>query len=149
MAEEALEQGLRDAVGRLGVRDVKVDPSLVSSYCALTGHDYDYYRGRNRIPTGYLMTLTAPVISEVFVSLYATFSHRIQGIIHTRSKVEILRPLTFEPSLYHETIRVCAFEEKKGTRGKYLVVDLEIMVRGTDGLPSAADLHQFFLKIRE
>jgi|YNPNPStandDraft_1061719.scaffolds.fasta_scaffold16231_2 hypothetical protein len=149
MTKEALEQGLEEAVGRLGVRDVRIDPNLVSSYCSLTGHDYEYYRGRNRIPTGYLMTLTAPVVSELFVSLYSAFSRHIQGIIHTRSRVEIVRPLTFEPSLYHETIRVSALQEKKGKMGRYLVADLEITVRGTDGLPSAVDLHQFFLRVRE
>ncbi len=147
MTRIALEARLKEALDRVNGRDLVIDPEVLHSFCALTGYDYEHYRTRNFVPTGYLMTFTAPVVTEVFVGLYSNLSNLIKGIIHSRSRIEVLSPLTIDPSHYVVRIEAREIKEKQGKKGNYLVRDLDLILENTHGHKVASDLHQFFLRI--
>jgi hypothetical protein len=146
-SEPSLKKKLKEVIDDRGERKLRLEVDLLKEYCALTGYDYPLYQTRNLVPLGFLMTLTAPVFSEIILSFIAAFPNVIKGVIHTSSKVAIFSPLTLSSKYYHEKLEMRNVKEKVGRKGKYLVVDLELVLMNENDVTVASDLHQFFLKM--
>ena len=143
----SFQRHIREVLADVGERSVPLDPQVVQAYCELTGYDYALYSARDRVPPGFLMTFTASLFSEMFISFFVRFPDVIKGVIHTASKVELLGAFRLSCRQYQVRIEPRNIEEKAGKKGNYFAVDLEALVTDEDGGRVASDIHQFFLRI--
>jgi len=142
-----LKEKILEVVDNVGVRELQLDDAFLEEFCELTGHDHSYWVRRNEIPAGFFMTLASPIITQVFLSFFLKHPNLVKGVIHTGSEIEMYRPIRLDRSPYGETLEMRHIEEKTGEKGKYLAVDLELVLKDSSGEKVAADLHRFFLRI--
>ncbi len=142
-----LKEKIREVADGVGVRELPLEDEFLEEFCELTGHDYSHYLERNQIPTGFFMTFTSPIVTQVFLSFFLKHPKLIKGVIHTGSKVEISSPLRLDKRPYSEKLEVREIVEKSGAKGKYLAVDFQVILMDSSGQKAASDLHQFFLRI--
>jgi len=143
----AFQARLQEAADGIGVKILRVDLDLLQEYCRLTGHDFARCQARDLLPTGFFMTFTTPIISELFLSLFTRDPHLIKGVIHTASQVEFLGPLRLSAEPYREKLSIRTPEAKRGKKGDYWAVDFEVSLMDAEDRPLATDVHQFFMRV--
>ena len=140
---EKLDAALLDA----GDKELVLKPQFLKDYCRLTGHDYAWYQSADIVPAGFLMTFTAPLISEVFIAFFARFPGVIKGVVHSSSQVAMHAPFCIGERVFRLKIDVDGIVEKAGKKGRHFVVDLEAALLKEDGAGVLTDMHQFFLRV--
>lgn len=126
-------------------KNLPIDIKLLQKYCELTGHDFEFYKSRNLIPLGFLMTLTTKLFTELFVLFFSRHRSVIKGVVHSSSKIELYRPFLLNAE-YRGTLAIKNIVEKIGKKGKFFVVDIEVCLWDQNNLKIIADRHQFFIK---
>src|SRR4030042_1459818 len=125
---QAFQAKLQEVVDAIGVKTLPVDLDFLKEYCRLTGHDFARCQARDLLPTGFLMTFTTPIFSELFLAFFAKLPQLIKGVIHTTSQIEILSPLRLRAGPYQEKLTIGNLEAKRGKTGDYWAVDFEVSV---------------------
>jgi len=124
-----------------------LDEAALEAFCRLTGHDWPAYRARGVIPPGFFMTLTTPIMSELFIKLFVAFPKLLKGVIHTASHVEIHDDFRLSAGPFSERLSLKQVEEKAGSKGNYFAADFEVVLLDAGGKILASDLHQFFMRV--
>lgn len=144
---QAFQAKLQEVVDAIGVKTLPVDLDLLKEYCRLTGHDFARCQARDLLPTGFLMTFTSPIFSEMFLAFFVKLPKLIKGVIHTASQVEFFGPLRLGAGPYQEKLAIRNLEEKSGKKGNYWAVDFEVSLMDTEDRKIVSDVHQFFLRV--
>jgi len=147
MDKTLFQEKLQALVTGMGVKRLLVDNDGLKEYCRLTGHDFSAYQSRDRLPIGFLMTFIDPIVTELMVAFFVKFPGTIKGVIHSSSRIEVLKPLAISARQYQEKLELRKLEDKAGKKGNYMVVDFEVILMDEQGARVASDIHQFFLKI--
>lgn len=137
---------LEEVAAGLRERELPVDRASIKRYCELTGHDFASCERRDRLPVGFFMTLTSPILTQVIFTFFSRFPGVINGFIHTSSSVKMFAPLRLSSRYYTENLLVRDIQKKAGRKGSYFAVDFEITLTDDRGAKVATDMHQFFLR---
>lgn len=143
----ALKDTLETVIQQMGDKDLHLQPDVLKEYCQLTGHDFTFYQGRDRVPLGFLMTFTASLVSELFIAFLTQLADSVKGVVHSSSTIDVAAPFRISQESYRHAVRLAGITEKEGRKGTHFVVDLDLTLLQEDGVKVLTDVHQFFLRV--
>lgn len=136
------------ALQKIGPIEVNIQEKKVSKFYEITKATGAPYLKENIISPEYFMTLLAPIATKIFLKIMNLKDlPKINGIIHTQSEINFLKPLSYGSYLIISQME--KLQKKKGKIGSYLVMTFRMSLINQQGDEIANDIHQFFLRLKE
>jgi hypothetical protein len=141
---------LSDMKEEIGTREYNFKEKDIDKFCELISDTNPIYLNKDLgkiIPPSYIMNMTNVVFQQFFIKIGLDFFDKIMGVIHTRSDVNIFKPMPMSTK-YRVKFDYEEPKEISGKMGNYFSVMFVITIMDAQNSVYAVDNHEFFFKMR-